>query len=229
MSGKSNIHVFALSLGLSILFSMTAVAQASGTAAGSTASSAAPTGTKIGIVSIRDAIFATNEGKKELDALQARFGGKQNELKAQNDELEKLKADLQVKGDKLSEEERNSRIKVASDKQKAFQRNAEDYQAEAQQAQQDVLNRLGKKMLDVLEKFGKDNSYAVILDVSGEASPVLWASPTTNITKELVDAYNAESPVAPAARPAGAGAPATRPAGTTPRPPAATPTPKKPQ
>jgi outer membrane protein len=229
MSGKSNIHVFALSLGLSILFSMSAVAQASGTAAGSTATSAAPTGTKIGIVSIRDAIFATNEGKKELDALQARFGGKQNELKAQNDELEKLKADLQVKGDKLSEEERNSRIKVASDKQKAFQRNAEDYQAEAQQAQQDVLNRLGKKMLDVLEKFGKDNSYAVILDVSGEASPVLWASPTTNITKELVDAYNAESPVAPAARPAGAGAPATRPAGTTPRPPAATPTPKKPQ
>lgn len=229
MSGKSNIHVFALSLGLSILFSMAAVAQASGTAAGSTATSAAPTGTKIGIVSIRDAIFATNEGKKELDALQARFGGKQNELKAQNDELEKLKADLQVKGDKLSEEERNSRIKVASDKQKAFQRNAEDYQAEAQQAQQDVLNRLGKKMLDVLEKFGKDNSYAVILDVSGETSPVLWASPTTNITKELVDAYNAESPVAPAARPAGAGAPATRPAGTTPRPPAATPTPKKPQ
>ena len=127
-----------------------------------------------------------------------------------------------------SDEERNSRIKIASDKQKVFQRNAEDYQAEAQQAQQDVLNRLGKKMLDVLEKFGKDNSYAVILDVSGEASPVLWASPATNITKELVDAYNAESPVAPAARPAGAGAPATRPAGTTPRPPAATPTPKKP-
>src|SRR5437773_8104645 len=171
MPGKSNIHVFALSLGLSILFSMAAVAQASGTAAGGTAASAASPATKIGIVSIRDAIFATNEGKKELDALQARFGSKQNELKVQNDELEKLKADLQVKGDKLSDEERNSRIKIASDKQKVFQRNAEDYQAEAQQAQQDVLNRLGKKMLDVLEKFGKDNSYAVILDVSGEASP----------------------------------------------------------
>jgi outer membrane protein len=224
MSGKPKIRVLALSLGLSTLFSVAAVAQVPGTAAGATTASAP--GTKIGIVSIRDAILATNEGKKERDALQSRFSTKENELKTQNDELEKLKADLQVKGDKLSEEERNSRMKIASDKQKTFQRNAEDYQAEAQQALQDVLNRLGKKMLDILEKYGKDNGYAVILDVSGQESPVLWASPTANITKELVDAYNAESPAAPAARPTGAAA--TRPAGTTPRPPATGTTPKKP-
>jgi outer membrane protein len=233
MSGKSNIHIFALSLGLSILFSMAAVAQVSGTAAGSTgASAAAPAaaGTRIGIVSIQDAIINTNEGKKEFDALQARFGPRQNELKAQNDELEKLKTDLQVRGDKLSEEERNGRIKVASDKQKSLQRNGEDFQAEVQQAEQEVLTRLGKKMLDVLEKYAKDNSFAVILDVSNPQTPVLWASPTTNITKELVDAYNAASPIAaPAARPTGTGAPATRPAGTTTRPPAAGTTPKKPQ
>jgi outer membrane protein len=222
MSGKFNIRLLALSLGLSVLFSIAAVAQAPGTAA-----PASPTGTKIGIVSIADAIFATNEGKKELDSLQARFSGKQNELKAQNDELEKLKADLQVKGDKLSDEERNSRVKSATDKQKVFQRNAEDFQAEVQQAEQEVQNRLGKKMLDVLDKYAKDNSFAVILDVSNPQTPVLWASPATNITKELVDAYNAASPVtAPATKPAGA--PATRPAGTAPRPPATNPTPKKP-
>ena len=230
MSGKSKIHVLAFSLGLSTLFSIAAVAQAPGTAAsGATTAAAAPaSGTKIGIVSIQDAIINTNEGKKEFDALQARFGSRQNELKAQNDELDKLKTDLQVKGDKLSEEERNSRIKVATDKQKNLQRNSEDFQAEVQQAEQEVLSRLGKKMLDVLEKYARDNSFAVILDVSNPQTPVLWASPTTNITKELVDAYNAAGPASPAARPAGTGAPATRPAGTTPRPPAASPTPKKP-
>jgi len=231
MSGKSTFHVFALSMGLSILFSTAVVAQVSGTAAGTAASSSSPASSafvKIGIVSIQDAIMNTNEGKKELDALQARFGPRQNELKAQNDELEKLKTDLQVKGDKLSDEERNSRIKVASDKQKTLQRNGEDFQAEVQQAEQEVLSRLGKKMLDVLEKYARENSFAVILDVSNPQTPVLWASPTTNITKELVDAYNVASPAtAPATRPAGA-APATRPAGTTPRTPAAGATPKKP-
>ncbi|HEV2990497.1 MAG TPA: OmpH family outer membrane protein [Candidatus Angelobacter sp.] len=233
MSRKSTINVIALSLGLCII-SMVAVGQVSGTAAGSTtASSSAPAsaGIKIGIVSIQDAIMATNEGKKELDAMQARFGPRQNELKAQSDELEKLKADLQVKGDKLSEEERNNRLKLAGDKQKVFQRNGEDFQAEVQQAEQEVLGRLGKKMLDVMDKYAKDNNFAVILDVSNPQTPVLWASPTTNITKELVDAYNATSPVAAppaAARPAGTGAPANRPAGTTTRPPATSTTPKKP-
>src|SRR5437899_13105265 len=146
MSGKSNIHLFVLSLGLSTLFAMAAVAQVSGTAAGSTAASAsapATAGTKIGIVSIQDAIINTNEGKKEFEALQARFGPRQNELKAQNDELEKLKADLQVKGDKLSEDERNNRIKVATEKQKTLQRNGEDFQAEVQQAEEEVKNKLG--------------------------------------------------------------------------------------
>ncbi len=235
MSRKINFHVSALILGLSILFSLAAVGQvAGGTAAGGTGASSAPAsaGIKVGIVSIQDAIMGTNEGKKELDALQSRFGPRQNELKAQSDELDKLKADLQVKGDKLSDDERNNRIKVATDKQKVLQRNGEDFQAEVQQAEQEVLNRLGKKMLDVMDKYAKDNNYAVILDVSNPQTPVLWASPTTNITKELVDAYNAASPVAaPAARPAGStGAAPSRPAGNTTRPPANTTgtTPKRP-
>ena len=237
MSSKSNIHVFALTLGLCVLFSMVAVGQVSGTAAGSTGTaSSAPApaaGVKIGIVSIQDAIMNTNEGKKELDAMQARFGPRQNELKAQSDELEKLKADLQVKGDKLSEEERNNRLKVAGDKQKTLQRNGEDFQAEVQQAEQEVLSRLGKEMIDVMDKYAKDNSFAVILDVSNAQTPVLWASPSTNITKELVEAYNAASPVAapPAPRPSGATGTTSpaRPAGTTTRPPATSTTPKRPQ
>ncbi|HEV2961938.1 MAG TPA: OmpH family outer membrane protein [Candidatus Angelobacter sp.] len=231
MSSKSNIHVFALSLGLCILFSMVAVGQVAGTAAGSTsASSSGPApaaSVKVGIVRMLNAIFSTDEGKKELEAMQARFGPRENELKAQQDELEKLQADLQVKGDKLSEEERNNRIKVATEKQKALQRNGEDYQAEAQQAQEEVLNRLGKKMRDVMAKYAQDNSFAVILDVSNQG-PVMWASPTTDISKELVDAYNAAYPVAASPAKPGGTTP-TRPAGAGTRPPAAPATPKKPQ
>ncbi len=208
MSGKSisTVRLVALAFGLTTLFSAAAFAQAG-----------APGPVKIGIVSIQDAIANTNEGKKEADGLQARFGARQNALKTQNDEIETLKADLQAKSDKLNEEERATRVKVITDKQKVLQRNGEDFQAEVQQAEQDILNRLGKKMLDVLDKYSKDNGYTVVLDVSNPQTPVLWASPATNITKELVDAYNAASGVAAPA--------ATRPA--TPARPAAPP-PKKP-
>src|SRR6478735_1590814 len=171
-------------------------------------------GNKVGIVSIQDAIANTNEGKKELEALQQKFSPRQAALQTQNDELENLKKQLQAQGDKLSEEERGSRVRSATEKQKSLQRSAEDFQNEVQQAEQEILNRLGKKMLDVLEKYAKENGYAVIMDVSNPQTPVLYANPGTNITKNLIDAYNAESPAAAASKPAAtkpAGAAATRP------------------
>lgn len=218
MSGKLKFHIFALSLVLSTIISAVAVAQAAGGAApgtaadGASSSAAAPNTGKIGIVNIQDAIVATNEGKKEFDALQQRFAPKQNELKTLNDEVENMKKDLQAKQDKLNEDERNKQVKNLEVKQKTLQRNYEDAQNEFQQAEQEVVNRIGGKMLNVLEKYAKANGYAVILDVSNPQTPVLWASQGTNITKDLVDAYNAAAPVAPAApAPKPAGAAASRP------------------
>ena len=184
-------------------------------------------GSKVGIVSIQDAIANTNEGKKELEALQQKFSPRQAALQSQNDDLENLKKQLQAQGDKLSDEERNNRVRAATEKQKTLQRNYEDFQGEVQAAEQEILNRLGKKMLDVLEKYARDNGYAVVMDVSNPQTPVLYANPATNITKPLIDAYNAASPVAaPAAKPASAPA---RPSGAAAaRPPASTTTPKKP-
>ena len=213
------INTRVLSLALVLLLGISA-ARAQAPVAGS------PTGTKVGIVSIQDAIANTNEGKKELDALQQKFAPRQAALQTQNDELENLKKQLQAQSDKLSDEERNSRIRSATEKQKTLQRNAEDFQNEVQTAEQEILNRLGKKMLDVLEKYARDNGYAVVMDVSNPQTPVLYANPGTNITKNLIDAYNAESPAAAAPKPAGSNA--ARPAGAAASRPPATATPKKP-
>ncbi len=213
-------HAMVFALALTLAASVSALAQG--------APATAPAGSKVAIVNIQEAIANTNEGKKELEALQQRFSPKQAELKTQNDDVDNLKKQLQAQSDKLSEDERANRVKSIEVKQKALQRNFEDAQNEFQQAEQEVVNRLGKKMLDVLEKYAKNNGYAMVLDVSNPQTPVLYASPGSNITKELVDAYNAEVPVAaPANKPAASNHP--RPAGTTTRPPAGTaPTPKKP-
>ena len=179
-------------------------------------------GSKVAIVNIQEAIASTNEGKKELDALQQKFSPKQAELKTLNDDVEGLKKQLQAQSDKLSDDERANRVKTLEIKQKSLQRNYEDAQNEFQQAEQEVVNRLGKKMLDVLEKYASNNGYSMVLDVSNPQTPVLYANPGTVITKQLVDAYNAESPVAaPSAKPAASNSarPAVRtPAGTAPTP-----------
>jgi outer membrane protein len=203
MAKYSNIHLLILTSALAL---GTTPSWAQAPAA--TSSSANAEG-KVAIVSIQEAIANTNEGKKELDAMQQKFSPRQATLQAQNEEIENLKKQLQAQGDKLSDEERNNRVRTATEKQKNLQRDYEDYQNDVQQAEQDILNRLGKKMLDVLEKYAKDNNYSVIMDVSNPQTPVLYANPGTNITKQLIEAYNTASPVA---------APAAKPAATTPRP-----------
>jgi outer membrane protein len=229
MSGKSKIHIFALGLALSVSLCTAALAQGTASPATGTSSAGASSAIlpKIGIVNIQDAIIATNEGKKEFDTLKQRFSPKESELKNLNDEVENLKKQLQTTTDKLSDDERTTRVKNLEVKQKTLQRNYEDAQNEFQQAEQEVVNRIGSKMLTVLEKYAKTNGYSVILDVSNPQTPVLWASPGTNITKELVDAYNTEAPTGPAAAPATKPAATARPTGPA-RPPAAGTTPKKP-
>ena len=223
---KSKLCIFSLSLTLSTILSAAAFGQTGGTTTQGTTANAGSTSSlasaKIGIVNIQDAIIASNEGKKEFDGLQQRFAPKQNDLKGQNDEVENMKKDLQARQDKLSEDERAKMVKNLEAKQKTLQRNYEDAQNEFQQAEQEVVNRIGGKMLNALDKYARANNFTIIMDVSNPQTPVLWASQEANVTRELVDAYNAESPAAAPTAPKPAGATLIRPPvdGTT--------TPKKP-
>jgi outer membrane protein len=212
----------ALGFGLSIAFGTVAFAQG----AAAPAASAGPVPTKVGVVNIQQAIAECNEGNKELEALQQRFAPKQAELKGLSDEVESLKKQYQAQSEKLGDDEKGSRAKAIETKQKSLQRNYEDAQAEFQQAEQDVINRIGAKMLVVLEKYSKAHDYALVLDVSNpQSSSVLWATQGTVITKELVDAYNSDNLTAAPSKPAsGAAKPATAPA----KPASPSATPKKP-
>lgn len=227
-----------MAIGLSIALGTAAFGQGATTPAApdtTAAAPATPTGpvpTKIGVVNIQQAIGECAEGKKEIEALQQKFNPKQAELKNMSDEVESLKKQYQAQADKLSDDEKSSRAKAIDTKQKSLQRNFEDAQAEFQQAEQDVINRIGAKMVTVLEKYANANGYAVVLDVSNpQTSPVLWATQASVITKDLVEAYDKENPAAisaPASKPAGSAGTATRPATAPARPATPAPTPKKP-
>src|SRR5258708_39895196 len=135
----SRIHPFTLGFVLSIFLSTAAMAQ--GAAAPAPAGGSAATGSKIAIVNIQEAIFNTNEWKKEFDALQTRYGPKNNELNSQGEEIDKLKTQLQAQQDKLNEEARATKVKAITDKHKACQPHAPAFQAESQQAEQDIMSR----------------------------------------------------------------------------------------
>src|SRR4051812_7998472 len=191
---------------LALAFSFTALAQTRAAASPAPASSAAAPSVqpgKIGIINIKGAIVASNEGQRDFEALQKRFDPKNTELKTRNDEIETLKKQLQTQGDKMNEEARNGLVRQIDQKQTALKRFVEDTQGEIRTQQADVGNSIGQKMYKTLAKYATDNGYAVVIDVSNQqSSPVLWAAQGTNITQPVVEAYNVESGVPAPPKPA---------------------------
>ena len=197
----------------------TAPATASAGQAGQTAAAVNATGvSKIAIINIQQAIVATNEGRRDFETLNKKFDPKQAELKAQNDEVDRLKKDLSAQTDKLSEDERNKRVQSIEVKQKALQRSFEDAQNDYQAQSNEVAQRIGQKLMEVMDKYAKQNGIGVVIDVSSQNSNVLWGSEQANITAAVVDLYNSQSgiaaPTPSAPRPA-TGVRAPRPTGST--------------
>jgi outer membrane protein len=190
-----------------------------------------PTGPgKVGTINIQDAIFASNEGRRDMEALQKKYEPKQAELKNQNDELESLKKQLSAQQDKLNDEALANLKKQIDGKQKSFDRAVQDAQEEVGGQQQEVASRILSKMAPLIVKFSQENGYTLIIDTSKPwpQSPVLWWNPdAVDITKNVVDAYNTQSGVPAPATPASGTKPAAKaPATTAPKP--ATPKPTEP-
>lgn len=184
-------------------------------------------GTKVGTISVEQAIFASNEGQRDFEALSKKLEPKQTELKGQNDEIESLKKQLSTQGDKLNDDARATLVKQIEEKQKKLDRSVQDARDDAQNQQNEIAQRILQKMAPIIVKYAGDNGFGLIIDTSNPwpNGPVLWAGSSVDITKPVVDNYNTQSGIpAPAhaagaaSKPAGTGTIKTAPAATKPQP-----------
>jgi outer membrane protein len=196
-------------LGLALVFQSSAQ-----TAAPAAAAQAAPPA-KVAVIAFQIAVAQTNEGQRDFADLQKKFEPRQAKLKALSDEIDTLTKQLQTQAASLSEAEQQSRANAIDTKKKQLQRDGEDAQTEVQQAMQEMYNGIASKVYDVLEAYSQLKGYTLVLDISEQQSPVLWAADNMNITKDIIDAYNQKSGVpAPPAAPAASLPAAPKPAAT---------------
>lgn len=208
-------------------FSLLALAQTTPTAgthaaptppdSASAAATLKATGTKVGTINIEQAIFASNEGRRDFEALSKKFEPKQNELKGMADEIDSLKKQLNAQQDKLNDESRDKLVKQIEVKQKSFDRATQDAQEDFQSQQGEIGNKILTKMAPLIVKYASDSGYGMILDTSQQwpRGPVIWYGPAVDITAPIVEQYNAQSGV-PAPAASATSRPATRPATTKP-------------
>lgn len=156
---------------------------------------------KFAVINIQGAIISTKDGQKAAAELQTQTAPKKKELEQKQNEINQLQDQLNKGSNTLSETAKNDIYKNIENKKKTLQRDVEDAQADLEAAQQKLLQQLGQKILAVIEKYSRDNGITMVLDVSSPQTPVLYASPSVDITKEIIELYDKNA--------GGAGAPAT--------------------
>jgi outer membrane protein len=163
-------------------------------------------GTKIGVINVRQAIVTTSEGKQASAELQTQFASRQNELEGLNKNINDLRQRLQAGGPTLSEEEKARLTAQGQRLASQLERKNNELQEDVNAAQGEVVDKIGRKMMDVLDRYARENGFVAIFDSSAQNSPILYASTNIDVTPEIIKLYDQSYPAK------AAGAAATKPA-----------------
>jgi len=189
------------------MFRMTALAAAALIGAVASNAQAAPAGAapaaaKVGVLNVQAAIASTAEGKQASAELQSQFAARQTELETLNKQIDDLRKRLQAGQNTLSQEEQARLTRQGEGLAKQAQRKQEEYNEDVQAALGDVRERIGRKMLDVLDRYARENGYSAIFDTSSQAQVIIYASNQADVTQDIIRLFDQAYPVKASAAPA---------------------------
>ena len=214
---NSRNYLRTAALAAACLLGTAAVRAQSAPAAGSSASG------KVGVVDVRSAIVTTAEGKQASAELQSKFASRQTELENMNKQINDIRQRLQAGASTLSPEAQAQLTRQGEVLARQLERKQTEYQEDVNAEQGEVIDRIGRKMIDVLDRYARENGYVAVFDSSAQNSPILFASTNIDITQDIIKLYDQAYPVK-----GGAAAPAATKPSTIPRPTTTTPPATKP-
>ena len=188
-----------------LALSFTALALVCGVASAQTAQ-------KFGVINMQEALLSTKDGQKAVAELKAKFAPKEQEFQKRQAELAAKQEQYRKTENTISEEAKATLARDIDAMTKNLQRDTDDARQDVEQEQQRVLNELGQKMMQVLQKYSTEKSLTMVFDVSGQPNNILFASNTIDVTRDIIAMYDSAPATAPK--------PATTTTTSAPKPPA---------
>ena len=144
---------------------------------------------KVAVINSQKAILDTEDIKKAQIELTAKY-------KPRQDQLEKLQKDLQdiqnqLQGGKLNQLGEQELTAQGQKKQRDMQRLQQDLQEDADRDRNDILQRAGMRMQEVVKKLADEKGLDLVVD----SANTLFFKPTLELTNDAVVAYNKAYPV----------------------------------
>jgi outer membrane protein len=132
-------------------------------------------------------------------------------LEGLNNQINDLRTQLTANQTTWSDEQKARATAQGQRLTQQLDRKNTELQEDVNAAQADVVDRIGRKMMDVLDRYARENSLVAVFDSSAQNSPILFASTNIDITQEIIKLYDQAYPIKSASAPA-------KPAATTPKP-----------
>lgn len=171
---------------------------------------------KVAVILFQAAVSQTNEFQRDYADLQKKFDPRRQQIKTLSEQIDAQTKQLQSQGAGLSDDQRASRARAIDEMKRQLDRDTQDAQSDFQGEMQELLNRIATKVGAVMTDYAHQRGFTLVLDRSEQeqtAPTVLYAIPSMDITKAVIDAYNEKSgiPAPPAAAAPTPDAPAPQP------------------
>ncbi len=158
--------------------------------------------TRVAVISMQQAILNCTEGKKAAATLKQKYDAKAAELQKKKQEIDDMTAELQKEEKTLSEDAVADKKRVIDLKTKELSRAGDDANSEFQQLQSQTINAIGNRLLKVIHSYAVEQGYTLVIDNSSPQAGILYASPTTDITTEIIRRFDAQSAASTVPKPA---------------------------
>jgi len=111
-----------------------------------TGGAAAAGAEKVGVIDVQVAITSTSEGKQAAAELQSQFAPRQTELTNMQKQMEDIQTRMRTGQTTLSDDEKARLAREGDQLQRSYQRKSQDAQDDFNEAQREIVDRIGRKM-----------------------------------------------------------------------------------
>jgi outer membrane protein len=151
--------------------------------------------TKFRVMDMRTAIIATAEAKADVAQLQSQFAPQTAQIESLNKQIDEVARKLQAGANTLSDEEKARLTRSGQMLQSQYKRASDQLEEQSNAAQQDLVDGIGRKMMDLVETYAKENGLDAVLNTSSDSIGVLYKAPSMDVTQEIVKLYDQKYPV----------------------------------
>jgi Skp family chaperone for outer membrane proteins len=148
---------------------------------------------KIGIIDLQKALAATQEGQQATRDLTAKVEPRQKEFNARQQEIAQLQDQLNRQA-VLSEDKKAELARSIDQKKRRLDRDTQDADETLRSEQQSILQKMSQRIMAVLAKYAKENSYTLILSTGDPNTPLIYTAPELDITATIVSLYDKAYP-----------------------------------